>query len=501
MVKLNDFSAMIFAMNRVVRLLSQLQFWPFALLITAAAVLISEVLVIGQSYWLTGDYFDKNLLTAGFITPAVDGFILISFLWLMIGYVKRLQQRLEDVQSIAHIGFWEMDPAGRELYISDEVYRILGITPKRFETSFEQLLEYVHPEDRDILENEHRDSVAEKRPYKLTHRVIRADGEIRYVEEKCRHTYDKYGRVATSIGTVHDVTDRIMDATRIRQLFDLQTNIVVETDGRHFHRANKALLHFFGFEDFDAFFRVHTCICDRFLPYPRFFHMGKVPRGMTWPETIEKLPETERIVAMQDREGQLHSFSVNVNRFNEYEFIVSFTDITDTINENRLLNKSLVHDTLTQAYNRKFLEDNIERLIRKARESNNRLGVILFDIDHFKKINDSHGHDVGDEVLKTLVSRVKRMIRREDLLIRWGGEEFLLFINIDSQASLMSVAEGIHRAIAAEQFDKVGRVTCSFGVAVHDNGNTFHQTFKKVDSALYKAKTAGRNRIASLETA
>lgn len=488
-------------MKHAVKLLSRLQFWPFAVFMTLAAILISELLILLQSRWLTGDYFDRNLLTAGLITPAIDGFILVSFLWLLIAYVKRLQQRLEDVQNIAHIGFWEMDAGGKELYISGEVYRILGVTPGTFKPSFEHLLDYVHPDDRETLTSEHRASVAEKRSYRLTHRIMRADGDIRYVEEKCRHTYDKHGRIATSIGTVHDVTDRVMDANRIKQLFNLQKNIVIETDGRHFQQANEALLHFFGFADFEAFFRAHSCVCDRFVPYPRYFHMGKIPKGMTWPETLERLPETERIVSMQDREGQLHSFNVNVNRFNEDEFIVTFTDITDTINENHLLSKHLVHDTLTQAYNRKFLEDNIERLIQKARANSIRLGVILFDIDHFKKINDTHGHAVGDEVLKTLVSRVKQMIRREDLLIRWGGEEFLLFINIDSLESLLSVAEDIHRSVAAEQFDAVGQVTCSFGVAVHDHGNTFHQTFKQVDSALYQAKVAGRNRVAALENA
>lgn len=119
----------------------------------------------------------------------------------------------------------------------------------------------------------------------------------------------------------------------------------------------------------------------------------------------------------------------------------------------------------------------------------------MMDIDRFKNVNDTFGHDIGDRVLKHLVSTVKYSIRSEDLLIRWGGEEFLLITETESIETLRRMAEHVRQRVENEPFAVVGKVTCSFGITLHIPNESVDQTLKRADIALYKAKENGRNRV------
>ena len=117
------------------------------------------------------------------------------------------------------------------------------------------------------------------------------------------------------------------------------------------------------------------------------------------------------------------------------------------------------------------------------------------DIDHFKQINDQHGHGFGDYVLAEVSRIVKEYIREKDLFARWGGEEFLLVCRNTSLNDAQAVAEKIRLLIAAHDFDRGAKVTASFGVATLTGIDTLEQLFQAADQALYLAKNAGRNRV------
>jgi diguanylate cyclase (GGDEF)-like protein len=156
-------------------------------------------------------------------------------------------------------------------------------------------------------------------------------------------------------------------------------------------------------------------------------------------------------------------------------------------------------DLLTGAFNRQGIEDAIRIGLWEWRSQKKPLSLILIDIDHFKKINDEHGHAIGDHVLSTLSNIVKQHIRSNDLFARWGGEEFVLLCRdtkID-QASL--IAEKIRELIASFVFKDNMLVTASFGVATLNANETLEQLFNNADKALYDAKHQGRNRVVVAE--
>lgn len=158
----------------------------------------------------------------------------------------------------------------------------------------------------------------------------------------------------------------------------------------------------------------------------------------------------------------------------------------------RQLETRVQTDPLTGALNRNGLEQAIrEALSDRA----GRLSLILLDIDHFKRINDSRGHSAGDRVLSALAQRVQERIRDSDRLARWGGEEFVLLCGGSDLRQAAGLAEKLRSLIESEPFESDLSVTASFGVASLQHGQTLDQLFNAADEALYRAKRGGRNRV------
>ncbi|MBI4825455.1 MAG: GAF domain-containing protein [Nitrospirae bacterium] len=129
--------------------------------------------------------------------------------------LKKSESRLSEAQQIAKLGSWKLDLTENKLEWSDEVFRIFGFTPNEFGTTYEAFLNSVHPEDRDFVNRSYNDSVANRTRYDIFHRVLRPDGEVRIVHEKCEHTFDDAGRIICSTGIVHDVTEQKLSEKKI----------------------------------------------------------------------------------------------------------------------------------------------------------------------------------------------------------------------------------------------------------------------------------------------
>jgi diguanylate cyclase (GGDEF)-like protein len=164
--------------------------------------------------------------------------------------------------------------------------------------------------------------------------------------------------------------------------------------------------------------------------------------------------------------------------------------------------KLATHDGLTGAYNRHALLDALERHGAQAHRTQSPMAMLMIDIDHFKQVNDDHGHLVGDEVLREVTRRVERRLRRADMLARFGGEEFLALLPHTNAHGASVVAESIRQAMAERVFHIQGRaIPITVSVGVHaaipsDAANATEAMIATSDQALYQAKHEGRNRIA-----
>ena len=164
------------------------------------------------------------------------------------------------------------------------------------------------------------------------------------------------------------------------------------------------------------------------------------------------------------------------------------------------LQLNAITDPLTGLYNRRYMESHIGTLVEQAVTRGKPLTVLVLDIDYFKSINDTHGHDAGDDVLREFAIRIRKSIRGIDLACRYGGEEFVVVMPETDMAVATVVAERLRRRIATDPFPiqqgaRAVDVTISIGIAALGRDDTAARVIKRADQALYRAKRDGRNRV------
>jgi diguanylate cyclase (GGDEF)-like protein len=161
----------------------------------------------------------------------------------------------------------------------------------------------------------------------------------------------------------------------------------------------------------------------------------------------------------------------------------------------RDLGQQAVTDPLTGLFNRLRVDQALAGEVARASRYGDPLSLVLFDVDFFKAINDAHGHQAGDRALVRLADAARALVRRSDLLARWGGEEFILLTPDSDGASARNAAEKLRAAIERLAFEDIGKITCSFGVTQYVDGDTAETLVRRADRALYLAKLNGRNRV------
>ncbi len=152
-------------------------------------------------------------------------------------------------------------------------------------------------------------------------------------------------------------------------------------------------------------------------------------------------------------------------------------------------------DPLTRLYNRRKFEELLNHELERCRRYAGEFALILFDVDHFKRVNDHNGHDVGDTVLQFLADTVRTLLRKSDIVARWGGEEFIVLVAETDTDTALAIADKLRRAVESGHFPRQQRITISLGVSIARRNDTATSLVKRADQALYRAKQEGRNRV------
>ncbi len=291
--------------------------------------------------------------------------------------LKESEARLNEAQRIAQVGSWEFDVASGKLSWSDETFRLFEVDRQTFGASYEAFMETVHPEDRERISQAYLDSLTNRTPYEISHRICMPDGRIKWVNERCEMHFDAQGNAVRSTGTVQDITALKLAEEKISQL--------------------------------------------------------------------------------------------------------------------------AYHDALTGLNNRFSLQSQLEQALSMAHREQRALAVIFLDLDRFKTINDSLGHAVGDELLREVASRLRDSVRESDIVARLGGDEFVVVLTeVDDATSAARIADKILHALAQPYRGEKEALhtTASIGLAFYpDDGGDGNTLMKNADTAMYHAKSLGRNNI------
>jgi len=193
----------------------------------------------------------------------------------------------------------------------------------------------------------------------------------------------------------------------------------------------------------------------------------------------------------------------DTNRRLEQKLEASRDDIASLQRNLDEVRRESMLDSLTKIYNRKYFDEGLRHSIAEAASDQQPLSLLLVDIDHFKRFNDTYGHQTGDQVLRLVAMTLKSNIKGRDIVARYGGEEFAAILPSTDIDGAVILADNIRKAIQAKELlkrstnEKLGRITASFGVALYRQGESASAFIERTDRCLYAAKHAGRNRVFS----
>lgn len=366
--------------------------------------------------------------------------------------------------------------------------------------SFESLK---HPDDQLWVAEAMGLALKERRAFDLEYRVVHADGGVRWVWDRGTGVYDAQGNVLAIEGFIHDVTSRkhaeqgLREAERrYRGLFDNALEGIFRTtlDGRYLG-ANPALANIYGFESPDELIATLQNIGSQLYVDPErrqeFMRIitsrGSVSgfESQVYRKNGEVIWISENARVILEDDGRPHGYEGTVE------------DITDRKLYQSRIEQQANFDALTGLANRVLLQDRLKQAVLTAASYKTRLAVAFIDLDRFKFINDSLGHHVGDELLKTMAARFLACAKERDTVARLGGDEFVLLLNSCGSADAVRlVLERLLAAIAQpwKRDDGDYQITCSIGVALYpDDGTDAQSLLKHADSAMYRAKDSGGN--------
>jgi diguanylate cyclase (GGDEF)-like protein len=232
-------------------------------------------------------------------------------------------------------------------------------------------------------------------------------------------------------------------------------------------------------------------ICNSFRPPDEFTGMGHICIPIIQSGTVGSIMQ---IVGAEDEKNLLQMYIPFINIYlRETAPVLEAKRLMDTLRESNL------RDAMTGLHNRRFLEEYVETLVAASQRRKAQISILMLDLDYFKMVNDSHGHDAGDAVLKALAKVLTQSVRASDLVIRYGGEEFLIILQDTAEETADAVSEKIRAAVESLKV-QVGGVTLqkTISIGISDfpkDSETFWQAVKYADVALYRAKEEGRNRV------
>lgn len=262
--------------------------------------------------------------------------------------------------------------------------------------------------------------------------------------------------------------------------------------------ANSAFLEFFDSHSVEEFNKVYNCLAKLFVPNNSFFTLSDVIGDEYWTDYLFLHPEIVRIVSIMDQNNQMTDFELTIKKIeNESEYIIVFNDITQFIAQKNEYKYFAYHDHLTKIYNRQKFDEVFLKEIANKKRYKDHLSILLLDIDHFKKVNDTYGHHIGDLTLIALTKLISKDLRINDTFARWGGEEFIILLPRTDIDAAYTKAHEIRTMVESHVDKELPPITISIGVTEMKDTDTASSCLQRADKALYLSKEK-RNDVVNL---
>lgn len=425
-----------------------------------------------------------------------------------------LNRRLNRAIDGSKDGLWNWDLKTHEIYLSPRFKDILGYKESEFKNTLLECRRRLHPDDKNmILTSIKACQDGQREEYNEVFRMRHKNGTWVWIHSRGAFFYDEFGKVIRASGFHTDITQDKMNALEIEKqrgffqsiINGIDASIIVVDRDENIILTNKNAQKFF----VEALFQnpVKPTYKEIYYQTP----LSQIEDGISYP--MQQVLQTKSILpVVTKRVNHAREFCdlevVITPLLDSTNTLIGAIEVAHDISEYLSLQHDLEiqkkhlkhlahHDMLTGLSNRLIFAEKLSNTLRKAAYSHEKFAIIFIDLDHFKHINDTLGHDFGDVVLKEVANRFKNCIREEDVLARLGGDEFIVLIdNFHSEKECVAIAKKLllQAQTPIVYKNQVLHVSASIGIAQYPiHGDTDKKLLKNADSAMYQSKKEGGN--------
>ena len=409
--------------------------------------------------------------------------------------INSLKERYELATSGSNEGLWDFDTKSGEVFYSYRFKEIIGYKDKPIKNNIFSWINTILPEDKTNVAKALEDHINGRTPNFACEHRIKVNDEVKWVLIRGKSSGGKDKKPSRVVGFLTDITEikkaqlALKDSQEQFQLFmeNLPAGAFIKDEHNNFVFSNKYLNDFFGVKTLE----------------------GKNLKDVMDLENDENIIENDELILkgtftseerLSDKMGLKHYFQAHkfvINKDDKKFFGGIYTDISERKKTETKLNIMAHYDVLTNLPNRALFHDTLKNAISKAKRAKNKIALMFVDLDNFKMINDTLGHDYGDLLLIEVAKRLKNILRAEDTVSRIGGDEFTIILEDIQDISYPSIVaqkviDTLSQPIKLD--DEMGYIGASVGIAIlPDDAKEIKSLIKNADIAMYTAKNSGKN--------
>ena len=380
--------------------------------------------------------------------------------------------------------------SGEVLLINKKAEQIIGYTREEIlNRKFSDYMTMINVNTGESMWEDafHRLQLGESFDSSTDFALIAKDGTAKRILVSSSRIKAAEGEADRYVASFHDISKEYEQEKQIQGFLDVNIDMlcVADTNGK-FHKVNKKFEEVLGYKSEEM----------EGQPFLNFVHPDDIDSTLS---ALGDLIHQKTVQGFTNRYRRKDGTYRYIEWFSQ-PGVGKFTyssarDVTSQSLLEANLRQAAIKDVLTGLYNRHYFESIIDEQMQHADRYEEPLSMLLLDLDHFKQVNDTWGHPVGDELLKLTARTVGKVIRESDILNRFGGEEFAVLMPRTPLEGALQAAEKIRAAIESHPLAAVGTRTASFGAAERMKAESYRHWYRRLDEALYQAKQTGRNRV------
>ncbi|HEY5683623.1 MAG TPA: EAL domain-containing protein [Sulfuricaulis sp.] len=411
---------------------------------------------------------------------------------------------LDRSQRVASVGSWEWDVVTQQVRWSEEMFRVYGMEKKDFDGTYASAIANTHPNDIALLERNIERVLRQGIATSMEFRILRPDGKARWVQGQTEPFFNAKGEIIRVIGTVRDITERKQaeealweNEIRYRTLFEAAKDAIFLMKDGLFMDCNQHTLEMFGCQRHEI---IGRSLIDFSPPYQLDGRPSKEKSLQKINAALGGEPQFFEWVHIHLDGTSFHAeVSLNAITLNNERYLHAIVrDISERMQAQEKLQYLAHHDSLTGLPNRAMFLERLDHALTRARWTSRPLAVLFLDLDRFKNINDTLGHDIGDNALRIAAQRLLDSVREGDTVARLGGDEFTVLLeDLASTDDVPVVAQKIIESVS-QPFEVESRefvMTTSIGISLYpSDGDDSLNLLRNADTAMYRAKEQGRNK-------